>query len=94
MTYRPLPNGPQNLVLPSSVETVCPKKSNQHKIQSSKAQKKGATQLPYDKELKEELVMIVPNSLPNKTDEDWMRKLWDKIQKASVDKKKTKERLH
>ena len=29
---------------------------------------------------------IVPNSLCDETKEDWMRKLWDEIQEANVDK--------
>ena len=37
-----------------------------------------------DKEFKDELAKIVPNSLPNKIEEDWMRKLWDEIQEANT----------
>ena len=43
-------------------------------------------QLSSNKELKDESVRIVPNSLPNKIEEDWMRKLWDEIQEANTNK--------
>ena len=38
-------------------------------------------------ELKDEPAKIVPNSLVDKIEEDWMRKLWDKIQEANTHKK-------
>ena len=37
-------------------------------------------------ELKDESAKIVPNSLSDKTEEDWMRKLWNDIQEANANK--------
>ena len=65
---------------------VSPQKSNKWRKRSSKSQTKEATQLPFDIELKDEPVKIVPNSLANEIEEDWMRKLWDKIQEANTHK--------
>ena len=76
---RQVPSGPRNLVLPNGAETVSPQKSNKRKKRSNKSQTKDATQLFSDIELKDEPLKIVPNSLANKIEEDWMRKLWDEI---------------
>ena len=76
---RQVPSGPRNLVLPNRVETMSPQKSNKCKKRSSKSQTKEATQLPSDIELKDEPVKIVPKSLADETEEDWMRKFWDEI---------------
>ena len=81
---RQVPSGPGNLVLPSGAETVNPQKSNKRRKRSSKSQTKEATQLPSDIELKDKLVKIVPNSLAHEMEEDWMRRLWDKIQEANA----------
>ena len=45
---------------------VSPQKSNKCRKRSSKSQTKEATRLPFDIELKDELVKIVPNNLPDK----------------------------
>ena len=87
MQDRQLPSGPGNLVLPNEVETVSPQKGNKRKKRSSKSQTKEATQFPYDLELKDEPIKIVPNSLADKIEEDWMQKLWDEIQEANARKK-------
>ena len=84
MQDRQVPSGPRNLVLPNGAKTVSPQKSNKCKKRSSKSQTKEATQLPYGRDLKDELVKIVPNNLPNKIEEDWIRKLWDEIQEANA----------
>ena len=42
------------------------------------------TQIPSDIELKDEPIKIVPDSLVDETEEDWMRKLWDEIQEANA----------
>ena len=65
---------------------MSPQKSNKYRKRSNKSQTKDATQLPFDIELKEKLVKIVPNSLADKTEEDWMRKLWEEIQEANARK--------
>ena len=83
---RQVPSGPGNLVLPNVAEMVSPQRSNKRRKRSSKSQTKDATQLPSDIQLKDELVKIVPDSLADKTEEDWMRKLWDKIQEANARK--------
>ena len=44
------------------------------------------TQIPSNIELKDEPVKIVLDSLADKTEEDWMRKLWDEIQEANARK--------
>ena len=59
-----MPSGPGNLVLPNGAVMLSPQNSNKCKKRSSKSQTKEATQLPSDIELKDELVGIVPNSLP------------------------------
>ena len=88
---RQVPSGPGNLVLPNKAKTVSPQKSYKCRKRSSKSQTKEATQLPSNIELKDEIVKIVPNSLVGKIEEDWMRKLWDKIQRQ-MRIKKNKER--
>ena len=65
---------------------MCPQKSNKHRQCSNKTQIKGANQLPSNQELKDDLVKIVPKSLRGKIEEDWMGKLWDKIQEANANK--------
>ena len=65
---------------------MSPQKSNKCRKWSSKAQTKGATQLPSDEELKDKSVTIVSNNLCDKIEEDWMRKFWDEIQEANMDK--------
>ena len=65
---------------------VSPQKSNKRRKRSRKSQTKDATQLLSDIELNNKLVKIVPNNLANKIEEDWMRKLWDKIQEANTRK--------
>ena len=86
MHDRQVPSALGHLVLPNGAEIVSPQKSNKRKKRSSKSQTKEATQLPSDRELKDELVKIVPNNLSDKTEEDWMRKLWDEIQEANAHK--------
>ena len=63
---------------------VSPQKSNKCKKRSGKSHTKDATQLPLDIKLKDKPIKIVPNSLADKIEEDWMRKLWDEIQEANV----------
>ena len=72
--------------MPNNTEMVSPQKSNKHRKRSNKSQTKETTQLPSDIEPKDEPVKIVPNSLVDKTKEDWMRKLWDEIQEANARK--------
>ena len=79
MQDRQVPSGLRNLVLPNGVEIVSPQKSNKCKKRSCRSVNKEVAQLPLAIELKDELIKIVPNSLADKTEEDWMRKLWDKI---------------
>ena len=86
MQDRQVPSGPRNLVLPNGAKTVSPQKSNKCRKRFEKSLTKEATQLPSDIELKDEPVKIVPNNLADKTEEDWMRKLWDKIQKVNARK--------
>ena len=75
MQDRQVLGGPGNLVLPNKIEMVSPQKSNKHRKRSNKSQTKDATQLPSDIELKDKPIKIVPNSLADKIEEDWMRKL-------------------
>ena len=81
-----MPSGPRNIVLPNEAEMVSPQKRNKHKNKSSKSQTKDVNQLPSNLELKDEPIKIVPNSLADKIEEDWMRKLWDEIQEANAHK--------
>ena len=41
---------------------------------------------PHFCELKDKPIKIVLNNLTNKTEEDWMRKLWDELQEANAHK--------
>ena len=67
---RQVPSGPRNLVLPDGAKIVNPQTSNKCRKISIKSHNKEATQLPFDLQLKDKPIKIVPNSLIDETKED------------------------